>query len=450
MAESDIVGVSFDLTGDQVKLLPELWGMVFRKLDSHALRKNLGLVCKEWLDIIQNDPLFSSELKIKKANKTEKLELTTENVNSILGSFPVLKKLEFYECENLILKDLDFNQCPNLEKVIYHISEFDSHLNCTVFKGSECALFPFLHTVHEISFHPKEDLEALNIANIHSLEILSVTQPRQTFNSKQLDKFDFKTFGINLRNNLETVTIHIREEDLDDIQPVDFHHSQLLANTPKLKTIVMCFSQELAKLQDGYDGAFDRYISYFSDATILPIETLQSCSHITKFEFKPLNGYIIDPFNNCDVIDIILKYLKDSNELVIWNCDWNASSIGVDSWCLTETSCTQNTLKKLALKQCALDTKDIVNFEEIVRTFTNLEELQVEHFAGRKFCFQTENLEEDLVTLSLLRNLRIIKFTGLYEMGNSRSRRNNGKDDDEDGDDNEIFVRQLKMAQRTL
>ena len=147
-----------------------------------------------------------------------------------------------------------------------------------------------------------------------------------------------------------------------------------------------------------------------------------------------------------------MKYLKDLNELVIWNCDWNASSLGVDSWCLTETSCTQNTLKKLVLKQCALDTKDVVHFEEIVRTFTNLEELQVENFAGRYFCFQTENLEEDLDTLSLLRNIRIIKFTGLYEMGDSRSRRNNGKDnrDDEDRDDNEIFVRELKRAQRTL
>ena len=43
MAESDIVGVSlsdFDLTGDQVKLLPELWEMIFRKLDSHDLRQN--------------------------------------------------------------------------------------------------------------------------------------------------------------------------------------------------------------------------------------------------------------------------------------------------------------------------------------------------------------------------------------------------------------------------
>jgi hypothetical protein len=121
--------------------------------------------------------------------------------------------------------------------------------------------------------------------------------------------------------------------------------------------------------------------------------------------------------------------LKDLKELVIWNCDWNASSIGVDSWCLTDTHRNQNTLKKLVLKQCALDTKDVVNFEEIVKTFPNLEELQVDHFekARSYYYFQTEDLKEDLATLSQLRNLRIIKFTKLYEMGNCDSRTDHGK-----------------------
>ena len=121
--------------------------------------------------------------------------------------------------------------------------------------------------------------------------------------------------------------------------------------------------------------------------------------------------------------------MKDLKELVIWNCDWNASSIGVDSWCLTDTHRNQNTLKKLVLKQCALDTKDVVNFEEIVKTFPNLEELQVDHFekARSYYYFQTEDLEEDLATLSQLRNLRIIKFTNLYEMGNCDSQTDHGK-----------------------
>ena len=117
--------------------------------------------------------------------------------------------------------------------------------------------------------------------------------------------------------------------------------------------------------------------------------------------------------------------MKDLKELVIWNCDWNASSIGVDSWCLTDTHRNQNTLKKLVLKQCALDTKHDVHFEEIVETFPNLEELHIDHFSGRNYYFQTENLEGDLDMLSQLRNLKIIKFTGLYEMGDSESRDDN-------------------------
>ena len=138
-----------------------------------------------------------------------------------------------------------------------------------------------------------------------------------------------------------------------------------------------------------------------------------------------LLGYVIDPFNKCDVIDIILKHLKDLKELVIWNCDWNATSIGVDSWCLTETGHTQNTLKKLVLKNCALDTKRDENyFEEIVETFPNLEELQVDHFSGTNYHFQTEKLEEDLDTLrweisgfcllSFCQNERFLSFLSLY------------------------------------
>ena len=138
-----------------------------------------------------------------------------------------------------------------------------------------------------------------------------------------------------------------------------------------------------------------------------------------------LLGYVIDPFNKCDVIDIILKHLKDLKELVIWNCDWNATSIGVDSWCLTETGHTQNTLKKLVLKNCALDTKRDENyFEEIVETFPNLEELQVHHFSGTNYHFQTEKLEEDLDTLRweisgfclllFCQNERFLSFLSLY------------------------------------
>ena len=136
---------------------------------------------------------------------------------------------------------------------------------------------------------------------------------------------------------------------------------------------------------------------------------------------------------------------------MIWNCDWNGTSIEVDSMHLNETVRTQNTLKRLVLKQCALDTELGENFGKIVRIFPNLEELHIDHFSGKNYNFRTERLEEDLDTLSQLRNLRIIKVTGLYAMGDFISRNYNEKENsDDEEDDNEIFVRELRMAQRTL
>ena len=77
-----------DETKNQASLLPELWGMIFRKFDTDFIRKNLTLVCKEWHDFIRKDPMISGELKIKR-------DQSTENVNSLLASYPVLKDLSF-------------------------------------------------------------------------------------------------------------------------------------------------------------------------------------------------------------------------------------------------------------------------------------------------------------------------------------------------------------------
>ena len=93
---------------NQVKLLPELWGMIFRKLDSHELSQNLGLVCKEWHDIIQNDPLFSSELKIKKENKLQFTKDThIQEIESVvvlcLGGV-LIHSMQLAVLEKLILK----------------------------------------------------------------------------------------------------------------------------------------------------------------------------------------------------------------------------------------------------------------------------------------------------------------------------------------------------------
>merc|ERR1711971_551668 len=94
---------------------------------------------------------------------------------------------------------------------------------------------------------------------------------------KQLDQFDFKTLGFNLGNNPETFTIHIRDEDeeeLNEFQTVAFR--QLLTRTPKLKTLVIRLS----------GSGPNRDV----DPTIILSDIPQSCSmcsYITKFEFKP-------------------------------------------------------------------------------------------------------------------------------------------------------------------
>ena len=273
------VELDYELTNaaakEQVSLLPELWGMIFRKLESQSeLRQNVALVCKDWYNIIQNDPLFSSELKVKKEQKEteDDLELTTENINSLLGSYPVLKKMEFYECEDLVLDALNFNQCPNLEKVILGISEFGSVLNTKELKNSKCISVPFLHRVKEICFHPKEHLENLNITNIRSMEILSITN---TYDSSlhQLDKFDFKAFGSNLTNNLETITIHVRIDYMNHWDKVALRFSEVLEDVPYLKNLVMCIGQHFENL---------------TDPNIVPISILESCSKIPRFVFRPV------------------------------------------------------------------------------------------------------------------------------------------------------------------
>ena len=108
---------------DQISLLPELWGMIFRKFEIDFIRENLTLVCKEWHDFIRKDPMISGELKVKR-------DQSTENVNLLLASYPVLKRLELYESwENLKLEDLDFEQCPDLEKVVIKdVTEIDHTL----------------------------------------------------------------------------------------------------------------------------------------------------------------------------------------------------------------------------------------------------------------------------------------------------------------------------------
>ena len=252
-----------DETKNQASLLPELWGMIFRKFDTDFIRKNLTLVCKEWHDFIRKDPMISGELKIKR-------DQSTENVNLLLASYPVLKRLELYESwENLKLEDLDFEQCPDLEKVVVKdVTEIDHTLVSNAgntFPRFQC--FP-----DGISFHPKENLENVNIGNIHSMHLpWNIQQSRG--DTKMMEKFDFKAFGINLKNNTESLTIDVNNSgDLVKLQKEEFRYSQVLTELPGLKSLTMNLVESSPQIS----------------TNAIPNFLKQCCPQITAFEFEPL------------------------------------------------------------------------------------------------------------------------------------------------------------------
>ena len=250
-------------TKDQVSLLPELWGMIFRKFETDFIRKNLTLVCKEWHDFIRKDPMISGELKIKR-------DQTTENVNLLLASYPVLKRLELYESwENLKLEDLDFEQCPDLEKVV--VKDVIEIVHSTLLSNAGNSFPRFPCFPDGISFHPKENLENVNIGNIHSMKLpWNIQQTR--VNTKMMDKFDFKAFGINLKNNTESLTIVVNNTgDLEQLQKEEFRYSQVLTELPGLKSLTMNLVESSPQIST--NG--------------IPNFLKQCCPQITTFKFEP-------------------------------------------------------------------------------------------------------------------------------------------------------------------
>ena len=252
---------------NQVSLLPELWGIIFRKFDTDFIRQNITLVCKDWHDFVRKDPMISGELKVKRGQ-------STENINLLLASHPVLKRIELYEClewagqECIKLVDLDFKQCPDLEKVvvkditeIYHTLESNAGKN-----------FPeFQFDPDGISFHPKEDLENVNIGNIHSMNLPWNFQ-QNTEDTKMMNKFDFKAFGINLKNNTESLTIDVNNSgDLDKLQLEKFCYSQVLTELPGLKSLTMNLVESSPQIS----------------TNAIPNFLKQCCPQITTFKFEP-------------------------------------------------------------------------------------------------------------------------------------------------------------------
>ena len=254
-----------DETKNQVSLLPELWGMIFRKFDTDFIRQNITLVCKEWHDFIRKDPIISGELKVKK-------DQSTENINLLLASYPILKRLELYESwGNLKLDDLDFEQCPDLEKVV--VKDVTEIAHCHTLVSNAGKNFPRFRCFPDgISFHPKENLQNMNIGNIHSMHLpWSIHQTDQT--AKLMDEFDFKAFGINLKNNTECLSIDVTNSgDLDKLQQEQFRYSPVLTELPGLKSLTMSLIENSPQIS----------------TNAIPNFLKECCPQITTFIFEPL------------------------------------------------------------------------------------------------------------------------------------------------------------------
>jgi hypothetical protein len=133
--------------------------------------------------------------------------------------------------------------------------------------------FPRFPCIPEgISFHPKENLENVNIGNIHSMNLpWNIQQTRE--NTKMMDKFDFKAFGINLKNNTESLTIVVNNiGDLEQLQKEEFRYSQVLTELPGLKSLTMNLVESSPQIS----------------TNAIPNLLKQCCPQITSFKFEPL------------------------------------------------------------------------------------------------------------------------------------------------------------------
>ena len=122
-------------------------------------------------------------------------------------------------------------------------------------------------------------------------------------------------------------------------------------------------------------------------------------------------GFVIgkngDP-TSYDIIDVILKFFKNLQELVLKRCEFPKYKLAKFSM----TPYLQNSIKKLTLSECIIDNP---HFEEFVNIFPNLEELEIYHRDYDEYnSFLIESLMKDLQKLCGLRNLRIVKIHNLY------------------------------------
>ena len=188
--------------------LQEIYKKIFILLDTETLRETATLVCKEWHDFIKNDPHFSSHLIVK-------FRMNSTNINSILKSFPKLKRIELQEIQNLkwTLQRLNFDLCPDLEKVVIRAKDdFNKEIFESDFENEDFlnCLGDFKMKVPIVAFHPKDKPQAFTVENINKMWL-------DLDNALlEAEGFDIDDFGTKLGKNLEEIKFSLMTHDWHD------------------------------------------------------------------------------------------------------------------------------------------------------------------------------------------------------------------------------------------
>ena len=188
--------------------LQEIYKKIFLLLETETLRETATLVCKEWHDFIKNDPHFSSHL-------IAKIGMNSTNINSILKSFPKLKRIELQEIQNmkLTLQRLNFDLCPDLELVTIRAKDdFNKEIFESNFENED-----FLNCMDDlkmkvpiVAFHPKDKPQAFTVENINKMWLDLDTALLEA------EDFDINDFGTKLGKNLEEIKISLFISDWND------------------------------------------------------------------------------------------------------------------------------------------------------------------------------------------------------------------------------------------
>ena len=189
--------------------LQELYKKIFLLLETETLRETATLVCKEWHDFIKNDPHFSSQLIVK-------FRMNSTMINSILKSFPKLKRIEIQESQDLklTLQRLNFDLCPDLEKVTIRAKD---DFNKEIFEESNFENEDFLNCMGDfkiqvpiVAFHPKDKPQAFTVENINKMVLDLDTALLEA------EDFDIDDFGTKLGKNLEEIRFSLSINYWDD------------------------------------------------------------------------------------------------------------------------------------------------------------------------------------------------------------------------------------------